>query len=165
MVTHNYAKWIDELDQQYLYSDSIAVYSSELDQLSHNLGEWVALTPDMMTTVVVPTEHYNNNNTTTTIVPETDETPDMSASTTVEESADVTSPEAPNSSFLSWADEMCNEDLLLYEGEEKNVVATTANAAKPSSTTTSTSMTENMTVKSVGEGSKSGRRKKKNKKR
>lgn len=131
MVTHNYAKWIDELDQQYFYSDGVAAYSSEIDQLSHNLGEWVTLSPDLMT--VIPTEQYSLTNATTAnetatasasaTVPETDETQtcqEAHSSTSANDSVNnITTVEATataDTSVLSWADEMekmSNEELLV----------------------------------------------------
>ncbi|ODN02613.1 KH domain-containing protein C56G2.1 [Orchesella cincta] len=111
LVTHSYAKWVDELDQQYYYTDSVTAYSNEIDQLSQNLGEWVAISPSPLTEV--PTDA---NVATAEVVPETQ----------------VLTTSAIENTTLSWADEMSSQDLEECSTEDLTVKAEDENARRKS---------------------------------
>ncbi|CAL8137358.1 unnamed protein product [Orchesella dallaii] len=112
LVTHNYAKWIDEIDQQYYYTDNVTAYSNEIDQLSQNLGEWVAISPNPLT--VAPTEE--------TVVKVEEVVPETQVLTT----------SAIENTTLSWADEMSSHDLEECSTEDLTVQAEDENARRKS---------------------------------
>jgi len=118
MVMHNYAKWVDELDQQYYYTDGVAAYSNEINQLSQNLGEWVTLSPNLLT--IVPTEETAN-----AAVPDTEDTQVTATANGTDDGNTEDSAGSPT--ILSWADEMTSHDLeekkledLTVKGEDEN---------------------------------------------
>lgn len=105
MVTHNYAKWVDELDQQYYYSDNMVGYSDDMNQLSQNFGEWV-----FSTDYVVPTDDVN-------FVPD-ESTQNLEANAT----DNATAEESSASTIVSWADEMSSHDLEEAKGSDDSEV-------------------------------------------
>lgn len=108
MVTHNYAKWVDELDQQYYYTDSVVGYADEVDQLSHHLNEWV-LSPDLVS--VIPTEEIVDYNNMAAAVGAAHFVPDQQETQIVTDATDFVYSAPTFTSTLSWADEMSSHDL------------------------------------------------------